>query len=203
MSCHVDGALPTNSRNRNMDVDHFCLYIIYEALVSLAVQDVDLAMCPALWSLVGTDVNCQSLFDCWPQTCFRMAYNYITLFYRDEVERLSKWCEENNLLLKTKDLIIDCRRKKKVHISTFHQQAKSREGCRLQISRSPDWEKCNLEHKHLWVADKGSAEALLPQGATSSARDSCCPSSSAVQNPSTQQLKKSPPKGYRLDPKDH
>ncbi len=35
--------------------------------------------------------------------------------YRDEVEQLSMWCIENNLALnmtKTKELIIDCRRKK-------------------------------------------------------------------------------------------
>jgi hypothetical protein len=35
--------------------------------------------------------------------------------YRDEVEQLSVWCTENNLILnttKTKELIIDFRRKK-------------------------------------------------------------------------------------------
>ena len=61
--------------------------------------------------------------------------------YREEVQRLTEWCSENNLsqnIKKTKELIIDYRKKQDTHTTT-HQRGDGGEGVQLQI----------LGHTHL------------------------------------------------------
>ncbi len=61
--------------------------------------------------------------------------------YRDEVEQLLVWCVENNLALnitKTKELIIDCRRKK-TDIFQLHSRREEVKPRRLSDVPSPPW----------------------------------------------------------------
>ena len=83
--------------------------------------------------------------------------------YREEVLKLAAWCSENNLALKTKELIVDFRKHSTVLAPPLHQRRVCGEGPHLPVSWRPHLRWHVLDRQHHSGRQEGSAAATLPE----------------------------------------
>ncbi len=86
--------------------------------------------------------------------------------YREEVHTLTNWCHNNNLSLnisKTKELVVDFRRRTSVHLPHHHRQDSSGAGQQLQVTWRSHHRGSHLDYSHTVSSEEGPPATLLPQ----------------------------------------
>ncbi len=86
--------------------------------------------------------------------------------YREEVHTLTNWCHNNNLSLnisKTKELVVEFRRRTSVHPPHHHRQDSSGAGQQLQVPWRSHHRGSHLDYSHTVSSEEGPPASLLPQ----------------------------------------
>ncbi len=86
--------------------------------------------------------------------------------YREEVHSLKNWCHNSNLSLnisKTKELVVDFRRRTSEHPPHHHRQDSSGAGQQLQVPRRKHHRGTHLDYSHTVSSGEGPPASLIPQ----------------------------------------